>query len=91
MIWMIEKGLIEVGGLEEEILEIERNGSEGCYFCKYDGDEFSLNLKKGFCVVVFSRDNPFLVDAFNKWIGYRYYFKVADKSKITYYWNPYKP
>lgn len=84
---MLKKGLVEVGGLESEILELERNGSEGGFVGEYDGDEFYYKSDRASPKLSLSRDNPVVLLAFKKYLKKEYGSRRISKNRIVYQWR----
>ncbi len=84
--WMIEKGLVELGGLNSDILEVKKGLREG-FVGSYDGDDFYFRSHNGDSVLRLLRDNPFLVNAFEKFIGFKHCSRKITSEEIVYEWN----
>jgi len=83
---MIEKGLVELGGLNQDILEVKRDLEKG-YVGSYDGDDFCFLSQNGDSVLRLLRDNPPLVNAFEKFVGFNHYSRKVTFDEIVYEWN----
>ncbi len=83
---IIKNGLVEIGGLEPEILEINRNGSKKGYIGNYDNYQFYIRRDAQGIFLILERDDPRIVDAFEKWQGYRFRKREVKIDTTTYEW-----
>ncbi len=85
---MIRKALIEIGNLEERILDVERNGSDNGFIITYDKREFYFNSNLGYAALKMPNEDYRLVTALERLLGGRHYRRTSTKKEIIYEWNP---
>lgn len=84
---MFKKGLVEEGGLESEILELMRDRIRKGFVGEYDGDKFYYESDVGLAVLSLTRDNPVVLEAFQKYLRQGYSERRINGEIVVYRWK----